>query len=67
MDIFDLKEYLVKYTLGKSRSVHELRIFAPNIVLARQEVLKAHCDGALYPRNFSAFQTLNIVSISDVS
>ena len=67
MDIFDLKEYLIRYTLGKSRSIHELRVFAFNIVSARREVLKAHRDGCLYPRNFSAYQTLNIVSISDVS
>lgn len=65
MDIFDLREYLIRYSLGKSRSVHELRTFAPNIALARSEVLKAHRDGALYPRNFSAYQSLKILSIHE--
>lgn len=65
MDFFDLKEYLVRYSLGKSRSVHELRLFAPNIAMARSEVLKAHRDGALYPRNFSAYQSLKILSMHE--
>lgn len=65
MDLFDLKEYLIRYTLGKSRSIHELRLFAPNIALARSETLKAHRDGCLYPRNFSAYQSLKILSIRE--
>lgn len=65
MDIFDLKEYLIHYSLGKSRSVHEFRTFASNIVMARSEVMKAHRDGALYPRNFSAYQSLKILSIHE--
>lgn len=67
MDLFDFRDYLIKYRLGKGHSIHELRIIAPNIVVARSEVLKRHRDGSLYPRNFSAFQELKIVSIADVS
>lgn len=65
MDFFDLKEYLIRYSLGKSRSVHELRLFAPNIALACAGVLKAHRDGALYPRDFSAYQSLKILSMHE--
>lgn len=67
MDLFDFRDYLLKYKLGKSSSVHEFRVVANNIVSARSELLKCHRDGLLYPKGFSAFQKLKIVSISDVS
>lgn len=63
MDIFDLKEYLIRYSLGESRSVHELRFISPNIVSARQKILELHRNGELYPCSFSAFQDLKILSV----
>lgn len=67
MDIFDFRQFLVKYSLGKSKDVHEILIIAPNIFAARQEAMKRHRNGLLYPTMFSAYQDLKIKAIDDVS
>lgn len=67
MDLFDFRMYRVKYSLGKSKDVHELIIVCPNIVAARQETMKRHRNGQLYPTMFSAYQDLKIKAIDDVS
>ena len=66
MDVLDLKDYRVTYSIGKSRDIHVLFVVASNIVLARDKVFKAHRDGILYPP-LSAFLPLKILSINDVS
>lgn len=62
-DFLDYPTFCIRYSLGKSSSVHELRFVSSNIVSARQKVLELHRNGELYPRSFSAFQDLKILSV----
>lgn len=66
-DMLGYREFRIKYSLGKSKDVHQLIILAPNMFVAREKVLEKHRNGQLYPTIFSAYQDIKIKAIDDVS
>lgn len=66
MDLFDFRQYRIRYSVGKSTDKHELLVLQPNIVAARDYLFELHRDGKLYPP-LSAYLPIKIWSVDDVS